>query len=194
VPSFFTANWAEAEATDARNAYTYGKCVALDRTLALGVPTTSIRNGLFEESFLDPGFFGLNAAANSLQLFGGARTAAFSFLSLPYLAEAVAQIVTSNEFGPGQVYTVVEAEFTGADVAKAFEDVNQRLPTVSEFTDADVEAARQESGLAGLGAAWRMHWGNGNFNVVNRFEPAGVQKRTLVDAVKAAKARLDVHY
>lgn len=164
----------------------YGKASLKDRAIALGIPVTTIHNGLFEGSFLDPAFFGLDAEKNVMTVFGDALRQKFSFLSLPYLGAAVAQLVTHPAFAAGKQYTIVEAEFTGQDVADAFETVKGSPPTVNIMTPADIQAMQAAGPGPGLGAAWRMHWGSGNWNVVNLFEPVGIPKRTLLDAVKDA--------
>lgn len=185
VPSYFTANWSKEEREDPRNVYLHGKCMLLDKTIALGVPTTYIANGLFEWAFLDKGFFGLDVKTNTIELYGDALNNKFSYLSLPFLAEAVAQLVLDPSFGPGKRYTLSEAEFTGRDVVEAFKKANGKEPTVSEFTDKDVTALRDASPAAGLGASWRMHWGLGNWKAENLFEPKGVTKQSLEEIVRS---------
>lgn len=186
VPSYFTANWDIAEEDNRANVYPHGKCALRDRAIRLGVPVSTVSNGLFESSFLSP-FCGMDVKNNRITFYGDALDKHFSFLSLPYLGEAVAQLVTSPHFGPGMRYTVVEQEFTGRQVVDAFEQVNGAKPEIVEMGDEDVEAMRAEGPVQGLAAAWRMHWGNGNWNVVNLFEPVGVQPRTLKEAVQKAK-------
>ncbi|GMK56053.1 hypothetical protein CspeluHIS016_0211090 [Cutaneotrichosporon spelunceum] len=186
IPSYFTANWAKDERENPANVYLHGKCMLLDHTISLGVPTTYIANGLFEWAFLDPAFFGVDPQANKLQLYGDALNAKFSYLSLPFLAEALAQLLLEPSFGPGQNYTFSEAEFTGHDVVEVFKKVHGTAPAISQFTDADVQRLRDASPGAGLGAAWRMHWGNGNWKAANLFEPKGVTKRSLEQAVREA--------
>lgn len=184
VPSYFTANWTKEEREDPRNVYLHGKCMLLDKTIELGVPTTFIANGLFEWAFLEKSFFGLEPKSNTISLYGDALDKKFSYLSLPYLGEAVAQLFLEPTFGPGQRYTLSEAEFTGKDVVAAFKKANGAEPKVSTFTNDDVQALRDASPAAGLGAAWRMHWGLGNWNVENLYEPKGVTKRSLEQIVK----------
>ncbi|CAK9781801.1 NAD(P)-binding protein [Cutaneotrichosporon oleaginosum] len=186
IPSYFTANWAKDERENPANVYLHGKCMLLDRTIAAGVPTTYIANGLFEWAFLSGEFFGVDPKANELKLYGDALDAKFSFLSLPFLAEAVAQLLLEPSFGPGQNYTLSEAEFTGRDVVEAFKSVHGKEPTISQFTDADVQKLRDASPAAGLGAAWRMHWGNKNWKAENLYHPKGVSPRTLEQAVREA--------
>lgn len=184
VPSYFTANWTKTEREDPKNVYLHGKCMLLDKTIALGVPTTYIANGLFEWAFLNKDFFGLDAKNNTIALYRDALESKFSFLSLPYLAEAVAQLIVEPSFGPGQRYTLSEAEFTGRDVVEAFKKAHGKEPQVTKFTDEGVTQLREASPAAGLGASWRMHWGLGNWNVENLYEPKGVTKRTLEQAVR----------
>ncbi|BEI85734.1 hypothetical protein CcaverHIS002_0600210 [Cutaneotrichosporon cavernicola] len=184
IPSYFTANWAKDERENPANVYLHGKCMLLDRTIAAGVPTTYIANGLFEWAFLDRGFFGVDPKANELQLYGDALNAKFSYLSLPFLGESLAQLLLDPTFGPGQNYTFSEAEFTGHELVEAFNKVHGTEPKITQFTDADVQKLRDMSPAAGLGASWRMHWGNGNWKAVNLYEPKGVTKRSLEQAVR----------
>lgn len=189
VPSYFTANWTKEEQTNQDNVYLFGKASLKDKTIELGVPTTTIRCGLFESAFLLPAFFGIDALNNTVEVYQGEKglDQKFSFLSLPFLAEAVAQLIVKPEFGPNQRWTVVEQEFTGRDIVAAFESVHNGEKTkVTELTDATVQQLRAKDAGAGLGAAWRMHWGAGRWNVVNRFDPVGVERRTLLQAVKDA--------
>jgi len=189
VPSYFTANWTDAEANDPKNVYLHAKASLKDRAIALGVPVTTIHNGLFESSFLDPAFFGLDAKNNTLTIYGDALRQQFSFLSLPYLAEAVAQLVVQPTFGPGQQYTIVEAEVYGQEIFEAFEEVNGAPPTVQVMLRSDIQELRDAGPAQGLGAAWRVHWGSGNWKAVNTFEPQGVTRRTLLQAVRDAAGK-----
>jgi uncharacterized protein YbjT (DUF2867 family) len=186
IPSYFTANWGKDERENPANVYLHGKCMLLDRTIAAGVPTTYIANGLFEWAFLSRDFFGVDAKANELQLYGDALNKKFSYLSLPFLGEALAQLLLEPGFGPGQNYTLSEAEFTGRDVVEALKSVHGKEPKISQFTDADVKSLRDKSPADGLGAAWRMHWGNGNWKAENVFQPKGVSRRPLEQAVRDA--------
>lgn len=124
-------------------------------------------------------------------MYGDALDRRFSFASLPFLGEAVAQIVLSPGFGPGEWHTVVEQEFTGREVVAAFEAVNGSKPQIKVFTDADVDEKRKQGPVWGLGASWRVHWGRGLWKVVNLFEPRGVERRTLEQAVREAKGGAD---
>ncbi|KAL1406660.1 hypothetical protein Q8F55_008366 [Vanrija albida] len=182
IPSWFTANWTAAEEVDPAKQYIVSKAALRNKAVELGLPVTTIRNGLFEDSFF--GGFGVNAVDNTLHLYGKALESTFSFSSLPYIGAAVAQIVTLDKLEAK--YTVAEAEFTGAELAAALQTKHGKAPAVSEYTDADVAAAVARGPGPGLGAGWRTHWGNGNWTAPNRFAPEGVVPRTLAQGIDKA--------
>lgn len=182
IPSWFTANWTPEEEVDPAKQYIVSKAALRRKAEDLGLPVTTIRNGLFEDSFF--GGFGVNAVDNKLTLYGDALSSKFSFSSLPYIGAAVAQIVTLPKLE--NKYTVVEAEFTGAQLASALEKKHGKAPTLSKFTDEDVAAAVAKGPGPGLGAGWRTHWGKGHWTSPNRFDPAGVAPRTLEQGIEQA--------
>lgn len=140
---------------------------------------------------MDGSFSGLDPKNNKMTLYGDAMTRRLSFVALPYLAEAITQIILLKDFGPGKNYTVVGQEFTGREVAEAFEAVHGSKPEIVKMTDEDVERMRKEGPLSGLAAAWRMHWGKGKWNVKdgvedNLFVLKGKTHKSLKEAVEDA--------
>ncbi|TXT10724.1 hypothetical protein VHUM_02229 [Vanrija humicola] len=184
IPSWFTANWTQDELDDEKFLYRYQKYQLLKYAESLDLPITTFAATLFED-YVYPAwdFLSIDVAGNRVAFYGDARNQRFTSISLDYLGESVAQLFSRPDFGPGQKYTLQETVFTGQELVDVLTAAHGKAPTVTAYTDADVEEAQKNPG-AGLGAAWRVHWGKGRWNTVNLFQPKGVTPRTLDQAVR----------
>ncbi|KAL1409017.1 hypothetical protein Q8F55_005841 [Vanrija albida] len=184
IPSWFTANWTQAELDDEKFLYRYQKYQLLKYAESLNLPITTFGATLFED-YVYPAwdFLSVDVAGNRVAFYGDALNQKFTSISLPYLGESVAQLLARPDFAAGQKYTLQETVFTGQELVDALTAAHGRKPEVGTYTDADVEEAQKNPG-AGLGAAWRVHWGKGRWNSPNLFQPAGVPTRTLEQAVR----------
>ncbi|KAL1406433.1 hypothetical protein Q8F55_008132 [Vanrija albida] len=183
--SDYSVRWTpEEEAT-----ITESKFFIRNAARKLGVKVTGIQNGLFEDFFFFPGFVGADAKANTLTTYPGAFDKSFPITSTPWLAEAVAQIVSETPLDQIQdQYTVVETWFSGPQLVEAFTKVHGEKPKVAEYTEEEHAARLAGGGLPALGALLAQKW-SGEFPPGNEFTPRGLTKRTIDQAVAtAAKA------
>lgn len=188
IPSDFSVNWSREELNVTENVIVQNKVAVNTQAKEYGVPTTELHNGLFAPLFLAKEVLGIDVRGNKLALYGDALNRKIAITSIPYLSKAVAQLVSGpkNEL-PGSVYTVVEAEFTGQQVADALEKANGTKPEITKVSDADLTAALQYGEYAALSAGLQKKWGAGEFPNPNPFNPKGVTPITLDELVGEAK-------
>ncbi|WOO83967.1 uncharacterized protein LOC62_05G007484 [Vanrija pseudolonga] len=151
----------------------------------LGVKVTGIQNGLFEDFFFFPGFLGPDARANKLTTAPGAFDKSFPITSTPWLAEAVAQIVSETPLDEiKDQYTVVEQWVTGPELVAAFTKVHGEKPKLAEFTPEEDAARIAGGGPPALGVLLGKKWASGVFPPGNEFTPKGLTARTIDQAVE----------
>lgn len=124
---------------------------------------------------------------NKLHLYGDALNQKLAVTSPSYLAQAIGQLVVRDPKDiTGKSYTVIDFETTGQELADAFEKLNGSKPTITAAKEEELDGARKSGPPGALGAAARRKWGRGDFPADDRFEPAGVQRREVYQAVESA--------
>lgn len=157
---------------------------------------------------------GIDVKTNTLRVYDGALDNKLPVTSLAYLAKAVREIVLDE--GPsaeqreadegtrdkrqedragvrvadvaGKNFTVVEYEATGNEIGAAIEAVSHIKPKIIPLTDSEVEGAEACGAEDAINVGICKAWGVRGFPPGEsiEFEPRGVSKRTLDDAVREA--------
>jgi uncharacterized protein YbjT (DUF2867 family) len=182
IPSDYSLNYAPSETVGVQ--LIEGKEALTARARALGIPTTTVHNGVFEPFVLSP-FTGVDLANSTLTLVPGAEERALPITSPGYLAAAVAEIVQLPTIN--QSYTVVEYTATGKQIAAALEEAGKRV-TIEAWSDEDAAAARASGPFGALSAAVRVKWGRGEWPAPDAYTPKKERRdirRAVKDALKA---------
>lgn len=151
----------------------------------LGIPLTVIHSGVFLDFFLEPSVVGVDLLNNKLALFGDALKRKIPVTRASYLGQAVAELVSGpKDKLPGTHYTVVEASWTGQEIADALEKVNGAKPQISEITD---RALREDYDAAPESKALKRKWGAGEFPNPDPFNPKNVTPMNIDEMFAAIK-------
>lgn len=188
IPSDYSVNWSREELNVDENVIAQNKVAVNTQAKSYGVPITVIHNGLFAPLFLAKEVTGVDVRGNKLRLYGDALNRKIAITSIPYLSKAVTELVSGpkNEL-PGSQYTVVEAEFTGQQVADQLEKTNGAKPEIEKITDDEINAAIKHGEYAALSAGIQKKWGAGEFPNPNPYNPKSATPITLEQLVGEAK-------
>lgn len=122
----------------------------VDEARHLGLPVTSIHNGVFEHWLFNTEATGIDAYTNTLKLYPGAEEKKEPVTSLPYLAAAIRQIVLTEHSEAASA-----AEPTPAESKAALESTRRGPGSVrvsdaggKRFTVVEYEASGNEIGAA----------------------------------------------
>ncbi|CAK9783456.1 hypothetical protein CC85DRAFT_282196 [Cutaneotrichosporon oleaginosum] len=154
------------------------------RAIELGLPLTTVHNGIFEPFLLTP-FSGIDLKTGTLSLYPGAENKPISITSPGYIGAAVAEIVQLPKLD--KTYTVVEYAATGKEIAAALEEAGKKV-TIEKWGDEGAAAAKASGPFGALSAAVRVKWGKGEWPEDDAYVPKAKKrdiKLAVQDALKA---------
>ncbi|ORX35015.1 hypothetical protein BD324DRAFT_652735 [Kockovaella imperatae] len=158
------------------------------RATELGISTTMVNTGIFDQMFFALGFVGTNVNTNTVQANEAQLKHKIPITTIPYLAEGIAQIVLqSPESLKDKAFTLVDHWPLGDEVIDALTQVNGSKPTVKDYTDADASALKSNPPIGPGSAAYRRAWTNDKWNYEPEFNVKGFEKVSLADVAKSWK-------
>lgn len=191
IPSDYSLPYTPADLAVADIELIKNKTEVNERARSLGIPLTTIHNGVFEPFLFYKDFSGVDVNNAKLVLYGDAANQPLPLTSMPYLAAAIGHVVQKAPESLENNFVVIEYTATGKEIAAAVEAASGKTVAMEQWTEEDVERARKSGGPGVLVALIRVKWGKGEFPTRGTIDP-DVPRRGIADAaqdaVNAAKA------
>ncbi|KAF2163815.1 hypothetical protein M409DRAFT_57292 [Zasmidium cellare ATCC 36951] len=146
MPAMYSTTWSKEDFEDPVLGPVVGSLPGYTKPKELGIGITKVYTGIFDFTFFESGFLYASLKDNSIYLNDKLSKSPLPITTMPHLAQAIAQIVTTNspEAIKNKSYSVITLWATGAEIRDLYTKLHGKPTQVNEWTPEEREVRRHD--------------------------------------------------